>query len=423
MLVLEGKAYHDGKLQALCIGVEDGKISAVKRVLRGDPHLDFGSMLILPAGIDIHVHFREPGFTHKEDFATGTAVAAFGGIGCVIDMPNTRPPTVSVPDIRAKTGIARKKAYVDFGLNAALTPGSDVSEISKSATGFKLYLMASTAAEDIAVSDFTVAGKLLEKAAGGKVPVSIHCEDEKLFGKGTPRNTEQFLAKRPGRSESEPVRRIISAIPPGLSAHICHVSSAETVEILRTAKKKGTISCEVAPHHLLLNAKSGLGGGLGKVNPPLRAGADQAALWDALNDGTIDILASDHAPHTLAEKKEFEDAPSGMPGVETMYPMMLPFAKKGKLPIGRLVNAISENPARLYGMNKGKLAPGMDADLIVVDMKKITEIRSDAMHSKCGWTPFEGREAVFPVLTMVRGEIIVSDSELVGKRGFGSYVT
>ena len=427
MMVVEGNAYFEGKLKKLCIGIEDGKIVAMKKILKGDPHMDFGEGLILPAGIDIHVHFREPGFTGKEDFATGTMSAAYGGIGTVVDMPNTNPPVASPSGLMEKLKLAQRKACVDFGLYAAITPEGDLPALSRMCTGFKLYLSGSTAAHAIAISDSATLKPLVGSAAG-KV-VAGHCEDETLFRKIIQKNLEQYLEARPGASESAAVEKFLALGGAGSRLHVCHVSAKESVGIIRDAKNRIVnksmqieLTCEATPHHMLLNSKFDLGA-FGKVNPPLRSGGDQVALWNAFNDGTVDILASDHAPHTFGEKQEFETAPSGVPGVETMLPLMLLQAQKGRIGLDRLVNAVSEKPAELFGLNKGKIAIGKDADLIAVDPRCTEKISAKRLHSKCGWTPYEKFEAMFPVMTMVRGEEIISGGEFVGKHGFGMYIS
>jgi dihydroorotase len=198
---------------------------------------------------------------------------------------------------------------------------------------------------------------------------------------------------------------------------ICHVSTKEGIKLLENLP----FTCEVTPHHLFLNSDSNIAA-KGKVNPPLREDADQDALWNGLRNGTIDIIASDHAPHTMEEKENFASAPSGMPGTETLLPLMLFWVKQNKFELGRLVNAVCEKPGEIFGLNKGKLAEGYDADIIMVDMRKVSQIKGEKLHSKCAWTAFEGFNCVFPRYTFVRGELVVEDWELSGERGFGKMV-
>lgn len=207
--------------------------------------------------------------------------------------------------------------------------------------------------------------------------------------------------------------------------HICHLSAKESLDAVRDGRKQGkNITCEVTPHHLLLSIETELKPqSFGKTNPPLRTTRDRIELWKAFCNGEIDILASDHAPHTRDEKKEFSHSQSGMPGVETMLPLMFVQVRKNNLKLERLVNAMAEKPADMLGVTrKGRISVGNDADLIVVDMRRLSQIKGEKLHSKCGWTAFENYDAVFPRMTFVRGEPVIEDWELVGSPGFGSFI-
>jgi dihydroorotase len=414
-IVIEGNAFVSGELVKCCIGVEEGRIKAVKKILKGHNHYDFGDKLVLPGGIDAHVHFRDPGMTHKEDFGTGTMAASFGGITCVLDMPNTIPPTTSFTIFQEKAKIAGNKAFVDFGLHAGITKNSNIEELSKTAVALKMYLASTTG--DILFDDYEALPKIFEKIGKINKTVCLHCEDETLIDKDIkPDSLKAHLKSRPSQCEVSAIEKVVSHLN-NARIHICHVSTAEGAKLVKDAN----VTSEVTPHHLFLNHKINLGA-LGKVNPPLREMEDQTALWGALIDGGIDIIASDHAPHTLEEKAVFTEAPSGVPGVETMLPLMLSYVKHGQLDLGRLANAVSEKPGKIFDLNKGKLEVGYDADIIMVDMKKEKEIKSKHLHSKCGWTPYERFSVVFPKYTFVRGEIVIEDWELTGEKGFGENV-
>jgi dihydroorotase len=414
-LVIEGNAYIDENLTKCCIGVEEGKIKAIKKILKGDKHRDFGEKLILPGGIDSHVHFRDPGMTHKEDFGSGTESAAYGGITCVLDMPNTIPPVTSQEVFFEKARIADIKAFVDYGLFAGVSEKSDIRNLSKSAIGFKIYLASTTG--EMLIDDYDSLDSIIGVIGKTEKPVAVHCEDEYLIDKiTTPVTLRGHLKSRPNESEKSAIEKVIK-LRDKAKIHVCHVSTSEGAKLIENAQ----VTSEVTPHHLFLNSSSKLGP-LAKVNPPLRKWEDQEALWKVLNQGTIDILASDHAPHTLEEKEHFENAPSGIPGVETMLPLLLSFIKHGKFELGRFVNAVSERPGEIFGINKGKLREGYDADFIVIDMRKEIEIKAKNLHSKAGWTPYNGFSAVFPRFTFVRGEMVIEDWELVGERGFGRMV-
>lgn len=414
-VVVEGNAFVNGDIVKCCIGIEEGKIKAIKKILKGDKHFDFGEKLILPGGIDAHVHFRDPGMTHKEDFKSGTKSAAYGGVTCALDMPNTIPPTTNIEALQDKMRIASSKAFVDFGLFAGVSQNSDIKALSESAIGFKIYLATTTG--EMLIKDYVVLPDLFERIGKTDKPVSIHCEDEALINKASkPDSLKAHLKSRPNDCEASGIEKVIADLNDA-KIHICHVSTKEGARLIEDAN----VTSEVTPHHLLLNYNSNLGA-FGKVNPPLREQEDQEALWTALNQGKIDIIASDHAPHTLEEKEKFEDAQSGIPGVETMLPLMLSLLKHGKFGLERLVNAISERPGEIFNLDKGKLGPGYDADIIVVDMWKETEIKGKHLHSRAGWTPFEGFSAVFPKFTFVRGEVVIEDWELTGEKGYGRMV-
>lgn len=417
-LSLEGKAYINGEFVKCCIGIERGRIKRIGKTMSGsDEHLDFGENLILPAAIDIHTHMRDPGFPDKEDFASGTMAAAFGGVSCVFDMPNTKPPTTTVEALKDKIEIARKKAYVDFGIYAGAADTSEIAELGKLCTAFKIYTATTTG--DMAVKDDKVLKEILLAIKETSKVASIHAEDESVVKEsGGAKSLLEYSLARGAQCETGAIKSLLlTGITGGI--HIAHVSTVETLELLKITN----FTTEVTPHHLFLNSSMDLGT-LGKVNPPLRRREDQTALWNAMNAGEIDVIASDHAPHTQKEKeKNFSDAPSGMPGVETMMPLMLWAYQRGSIFIDRLVKTTSERPSELFGLNKGKIAEGMDADLIVVDLSKETRIDADKLHSKCGWSPYNGFAAIFPHTTIVRGEIVVKDGKLVGKKGAGRYVS
>ncbi|MFQ5909427.1 MAG: dihydroorotase family protein [Thermoplasmata archaeon] len=408
-MIIEGHAYVRGSLQDCCIGVEDGKIVEIRRTLKGDERLRFGG-LILPAGVDLHVHFREPGMTRKEDFSSGTAAAAFGGITCVLDMPNTVPPATTPERVREKVEAVEKKAFVDFGLYAGLREDSDVEGLAEVATAFKIYLAPSTGG--LAVGDFD---RFLEQrdelSAAGKF-ISIHCEDPERIRNMEERRLEDHVASRPEGAEVDGIgmaRRLAGV----RRIHIAHLSSGMGLESLAGSG----FTSEVTPNHLFLNVDCGLGA-LAKVTPPIRYKHDQNALWSALAHGGIDVIASDHAPHTLEEKEsDFDFAPDGMPGVETMIPLLLERVRLRSLSLERFVNVVSERPAELLSLEKGRIEVGYDADMIVVDLKKPRKIRADELHSKCGWTPFEGRKGIFPSTTILRGERIVEEDVVAKPSG------
>jgi len=415
MIVIEGRVFLDGELKRGCIGIEDGKITAVKKVLKGDKHFDYGDDVVLPGCVDVHVHFREPGNTHKEDFYTGTMSAAFGGVTCALDMPNNVPPINTLDALRRKLDIVKGKANVDFGLYAALVKGEEIGPLSKLATGFKVYMAETTDTAGINAGYDEL--EPLISSASVKKTVSIHCEDERHMKKMEEKSLKDHLLARPSVCEAEALKLVIGVAKKLKgNIHIAHVTSAEGADIIEKNKPDIPITSEVTVSHMLLNADSDLKT-FGKVNPPLRKKGDNEALRSAFSKGAIDVLASDHAPHTAEEKSEdFMNAPSGIPSVETNIPIMLLLVKKGFISLKRFVDATSSIPAKIFGLNKGILKVGYDGDLIVADMKDVKKIKADGLHSKCSWTPFESHEAVFPKAVFLRGTPIVEDANLMEER-------
>jgi len=423
-LTIEGKAYINGSFETCCIGVNQGKICAIKKILKGDTHLKFNRKLILPAGVDLHVHFRDPGFTHKEDFSTGSKAAAFGGITCVFDMPNTIPQTTTLQHLSDKIVSSRKKAYVDFGIYAGITDTNikDIEALAQTCSGFKIYLGGSTNSLLLDKRHLNEAFRNIYST--GKL-VLIHAEDESCLMRYKKQENDiaDHLRCRPAACEETAIKEILAAsrdVAPKI--HICHLSSCDGLGLLRNRSKN--ISCGVTPHHLLLSTeKQPTPGSRYKVNPPLRTVLDKEALFDGMRKGSIDIMESDHAPHTLEEKgTAFDDAPAGLPGVETMFPLFLYMAKKELLSFQRLISLICEKPAEILKIPKGKIEIGRDADFIIVDLKKDCRVKSENLHSKCGWTPFDGWSAIFPTDVFVRGEKLIEEHEILVRQGFGRFV-
>jgi dihydroorotase len=415
MIVVEGRVFRQDRLEQCCVGIEDGKIIALKKILKGDRHFDFRDKMILPGCIDAHVHFREPGKTYKEDFYSGTMAAAFGGVTCALDMPNNTPPINSKERFEEKLDMVKGKANIDFGLYAALNIQDEVAGLAKCATGFKVY-MAQTTDSDGINTGYDEMGPLVSSASANKV-VSIHCEDERLMNPIEEKNLEDHLRARPSSFEAEAIKQVLGlAKRTSGNIHIAHVTSAEGAGLIEGAKRDTPITSEVTLSHMLLNVNSDLKA-FGKVNPPLRKKSDNEVLRRAFASGAIDIMASDHAPHTIEDKSgEFMEAPSGIPGVETSIPIMLRLLKKDFISLPRFVEATGTKPASLFGLNKGLIKTGYDADLIVVDMKDVGKIKADKLHSKSGWTPFEGHEAIFPEAVFLRGQLVVEDGNMAEER-------
>jgi len=408
-LTIEGRALIGDQLVNCCIGIENGKIVEIKKILRAEEHLDFNDMLILPGGVDIHVHMREPGLTSKEDFSSGTKAAAFGGITCVMDMPNTIPPTTTKRAVEDKLDIASGKSWVDFGIFAGCVPGMDPTQLKKGVAGYKLYMGSTTG--DLLVTEDDDIKRILDSIKESGSVLSIHAEDQAWLREGSAMDLEGYAQNRPYQAETKAIERI-SSLSQYENVNICHISSKQGLELL----KDSPFTKEVTPHHLLLSSKKDLGA-MGKVNPPLRNEVNRKELFEAFKEGIFDVLASDHAPHTFAEKEdEFDYAPPGVPGVETSLPLMLLLVKKGTLDLPMLIRMASYRPAHLFNISKGYIDVGLDADLMVVDPRSVSAIKGDRLHSRCGWTPYEGWEAIFPHSVMVRGRMVVEDGAFTGER-------
>ncbi|MCI4326396.1 MAG: amidohydrolase family protein [Thermoplasmata archaeon] len=412
-LVVTGRAWLDGKLRPVEVGVdEDGWIRRIARNLRDTGHrLDFGESVLLPAATDVHVHFRDPdGPDPAESFASGTEGAALGGIGAVGEMPNTRPPVDDRERWEEKAALARGRIAVDVVLYGSAQSPAAVRSLAPVAGALKLYLAPTTGVEDFPIDRLP---EVLEAVAAVGLPLSVHAEWPPAFSPSSvpPSSTEGWNASRPPAAERAAVDRLLRA-PSSLRLHIAHATEADTVD--RVAG--GGISCEATPHHLLLRARSD-GDGFAKTNPPLRSEADRRALWDRFASGAVPLLASDHAPHHSAAKEgPFSKAPSGVPGVETMVPLMLELVRSGDLPLPVLLGAAMDRPARWFGLPMGRLAPGHWANLIAIDFRRGRKIEGKHLRSPAGWSPFEGRRAVFPHGHLRRGEILVADGEFVGPR-------
>jgi dihydroorotase len=411
--VVAGRSWLRGKLQPIEIGIDDdGRIRKIAKDLRasGD-RLELGELVLFPAATDLHAHFRDPGGPEAaESFGTGTEGAALGGTGTVVDMPNTVPPVTDRERWEAKASSARGRLAVDVVLfGSAATPRA-IRSVAPVAGGLKLYLSPTTDVED--PFDPAELPSVLEAASSTGLGLSVHAEWPGRFRSlaGPPSSSEDWNRMRPPAAESAAVERLVVG-PKRLRLHIAHVTLASSVERVVAAH----LSCEATPHHLLLSTRSG-DDGFRKTNPPLRSEADRAALWEQFVAGEIPVLASDHAPHFAnAKSVPFEKAPSGMPAVETMLPIFLELARAGTVPLPVVVAAAMERPARWLGLPVGRIAVGHRAHLIAVDFRQRTRIEGKRLRSPAGWSPFEGRYAIFPRLHLHDGQTIVEAGEYVGR--------
>jgi dihydroorotase len=391
------------------VRVEDERIAAVGRQLAGETDIDADGKLLLPGMIDTHVHFREPGFPEKETWESGSRAAAAGGVTTVVDQPNTEPPTIEGRAFDEKADRAAE-SLVDFGLNGGVTPDWQPDELFSKplfALG-EVFLADSTGGMGIETDQFVEA---VREATTRGVPVTVHAEDTDFFDTSAKDrdDADAWSAYRTAAAERAAIERACEVgIEAGAQLHIAHTSTPEGID---RAAEAG-MTCEVTLHHLLL-AREDLDelGTFGRMNPPLRSEERRSEVYERVADGAVDIVATDHAPHTRAEKETgIWDAPSGVPGVETALPLLLEEARNGRMSYERVRDLTAANPASVFDLpRKGRVAVGNDADLVLVDPDATREIRSEELHSKCGWTPFEGWQGVFPQWTIVRGEMVYWD--------------
>jgi dihydroorotase len=410
-LVLAGRAFVHGRLQPVEVGIDrDGLICQVARTVAGGRRHDVGERVLIPAATDPHVHFREPGGPEEaETIASGTVGAALGGVGLVGEMPNTVPTTSTPERLDDKAARVRDRAAIDLLLYAHPPTPRSVERLGRRAGGFKVYLSPTTGIDEVPVGEELPA--LLEALARVDLPVSVHAEEPLCFpAHASPVDPRGWDAARPATAEAAAVQRALAG-PEALRLHLAHVTTAEVGRAVRARR----VSFEVTAHHLLLS--SGVGGDARwKVNPPLRKELERAALWEEYRTGRVPMLASDHAPHPSAAKAlPFDVAPSGVPGVETTLPLLLARVASAELALPVLLATACDRPARHLGQRIGRLSPGHRAHLLVIDFRRRQRLRGDRLRSPCGWTPFEGWEAVFPVEHWRDGERIVDGGEYVGR--------
>ncbi|WP_135823291.1 dihydroorotase [Halorussus ruber] len=414
MLTIRNATLADGREVDVRIDTSAGRIAGVGSTLtHSGESIDAAGKLLLPGMIDTHVHFRQPGFPHKETWETGSKSAAAGGVTTVVDQPNTDPPTVDGEGFDRKAELA-EESYVDYGINGGVTEDWDPDELFDRpllALG-EVFLADSTGDMGIEEDLFREA---VERATDEYRVVTVHAEDADLFDEeATERpgdDYEAWSAYRTAEAEAAAVERAVEiGEEADANVHIAHTSTPEGVD----AAKDGDATCEVTPHHIFLSREDyDELGTFGRMNPPLRSEDRREAMFERLADGTIDMVATDHAPHTREEKDAgIWDAPSGVPGVETALPLLLEEARKDNLSYERVRDITAANPADVFGLTrKGKVEQGLMADLVLVDPDDAREIRGEDLHSKCGWTPFEGMQGVFPELTMVRGNVVYDAGE------------
>jgi dihydroorotase len=404
------------------IGVRGGRIVALGDLGGADAGeiVDCTGLHCLPGVIDSQVHFREPGAEHKEDLETGSAAAVMGGVTAVFEMPNTNPQTVTAPALEDKLSRARGRMHCDhaFWIGGTHENVRDLPELEHlpGCAGVKVFMGSSTG--DLLVEDDAGVAAILSAI---RRRAAFHSEDEQRLRARKNERKQGDPASHPVWRDAEAAltctRRLVAiAERTGSLIHVLHVSTAEEMRFL--AAHRTLASVEVTPHHLTLAAPEAYErlGTLAQMNPPVRDAAHREGVWWGVHQGVADILGSDHAPHTREEKAgTYPDTPSGMPGVQTLVPVMLDHVNAGRMSLARFVDMTSAGPARLFGIaGKGRLAAGYDADVTVVDLRRRETIRDAWIASRCGWTPYDGMEVSgWPVGTIIRGRRVMWEGELV----------
>ncbi|MEC7576927.1 MAG: dihydroorotase [Pseudomonadota bacterium] len=394
--------------------------------------IDCTGLHVLPGVIDTQVHFREPGGEHKETLETGTKAAIAGGVTAIFEMPNTNPLTITPESLLCNLDKAAATSYCDYafylGGTADYADQLNEWENLKGVCGIKIFMGSSTGSlltsEDEAIEAVLKNGRRI---------VAVHAEDEQIMAKNKAEMLDVLAPEdvtvdlhpkwRSAESSANAVKRVVNlARKTGRRIHVLHITCAEELEILR--QNKDLVTVEVLPNHLTLAAPDCYEalGSKAQQNPPIREQHHQDALWQAIADGTIDIIGSDHAPHTLDEKAQpYPKSPSGTPGVQTMLPIMLNHVNVGRLSLERLVDLLCYGPQRVHQIAaKGRIAAGYDADFTIVDIKKQQRIDDAQQYSKAGWSPYHDMVVTgWPIYTIIRGHIAMAEDEIRAKPGFG----
>ena len=395
--------------------IEEGRILdvAASADSSADEVVDADGLHLIPGVIDDQVHFREPGLTHKEDLFTASRACAKGGVTSFFEMPNTKPATITVDALHAKLALAAEKCVVNYGFFIGATP-DNVAELAKAkrTPGIKIFIGSSTG--NLLVDEQAALETIFAETT---LTICAHCEDEATVRanaeaiSGGSEYTDHSKIRDHKAAVIATKRAIDLAVRHNHRFHVLHVSTADEIPII--AAHPEVITAECCPHHLLFNIDDYERlGSLVQMNPSIKTKADNDALWQAMLDGTIQVIATDHAPHTLEEKDQpYPKSPSGLPAVENSLSLMLDRANKGMCTIENVVEWMCAAPARVWDVvNKGSITEGYDADLVLVDMNREREIRNEDQLTKCGWTPWHGTTVKgIPVRTWVLGQTVYSD--------------
>ena len=421
LIIKNGACYIDGKLTKTDIGLSGNKIKKIGKIeLNSSKVYDATDKVVLPGIIDTQVHFREPGSTDAEDLESGSRAAVLGGVTALFEMPNTNPPTSNLVEFDKKLQAAKNRMHSNYAFYFGATPDNtnQLAQLKdvEGCCGVKLFAGSSTG--NLLVDKEADIEKVI--SSSDRI-VSIHSEDEDII-----KLRKKFIKKGDVHSHAEwrnvevamsSTRRVVKiAERYNKKIHVLHVTTREEVDFLAMHKKNVTF--ETTPQHLTMYAPDCYDklGTYAQMNPPLRTKEHYDRLWVAIKNNIVDVLGSDHAPHLKENKdKEYPNTPSGMPGVQTIFPVMLDHVNNGKLTLQQLINLMCENPCKIFGIkNKGYIKEGFDADLTIADMNKEVTIKNEMIASKCGWTPFNNYKVKgFPVGTIVNGHLVMSDGKVV----------
>ena len=422
-LFINGQVYKNNQLQPLNIGIdqESGKIVYVgTEIPEANQNIDCTGLTILPGMIDTQVHFRDPGANHKEDLETGSRSAALGGITTFFDMPNTTPSTTDKKELRYKIEMAQDKCITNYGffIGATETNLEDIKAVVglDGCCGVKIFLGSST-------GDLLLENKEIIKKMFQEIPLmfSIHSEDEQIMRANkaklvnpTVMDHYKWRSKESAMSSTKKIVEIAKSA--NKKIHVLHISTAEEVDYLIGHQQNATF--EITPQHLHLHAPECYEkfGTFAQMNPPIREKYHQDRLWRAIKNNECAIIGSDHAPHTIDEKnRPYPDSPSGIPGVQTIFPLMLNASLEGKLTLNQLVKYMCENPVAVFKLkNKGEISEDFDGDLTIVDLNGTSKIKNQDLASRVGWTPFDGITLKGKVsMTVVRGTIVMRDGKII----------
>jgi len=422
LIIKNGKCYIDGDLKEVSVGVKGGKINQIGEISSDAKEtIDAKDLLVLPGCIDTQTHFREPGSTDTEDLHTGSRAAVAGGITAVFEMPNTNPPTSNIKEFQKKLDLAKNRMFCNYAFYFGAT-AKNVNQLAElkdleGCCGIKLFVGSSTGNLLVALEEDI--DKVFQHCS--KI-VAVHSEDEEIL------NRNKKLIKN-GDVHSHPVwrseecaisstRRIVRiAKKYNKKAHILHITTKQEIDFL--SQHKGNITFEITPQHLTIYAPDCYDklGTYAQMNPPIRDKSHYDRLWYAVKNNINDTIGSDHAPHLKSNKdKEYPNSPSGMPGVQTLMPVMLNHVNNGKLSLNQLMSLVCENPIKIFGIqNKGFIQEGYDADFTIVDMNKKIVIKNENIESKCGWSPFNDVEFKgTPVATIIAGKTKMKDGKILG---------